>query len=622
MMKKAYSGVSSLKGLVNNNSHNSLLDRIIVKIPIYSFLFLSVFFSFSFADPNTNTSPNANTFDSKDELVVAEDKKAVRRKTISNLQEKLEEEKERLEHKPKEHSIPTESYSGSTGLDPEIMPKNDEININQDSDVNLKGEDVNLKGEDVDLKHDKDVNLKGEDVDLKHDKDVNLKGEDVDLKHDKDVNLKGEDVNLRQDKDVNLKGEDVNLKQDKDVNLKDEDVNLSQDKDVNLKGEDVNLKQDKDVNLKGEDVDLKQNKDVNLKGEDVNLKQNKDVNLKGEDVNLRQNGDINLKQNKEENLSTGKDDASAVNPQAVDPQTGGPKEFNIEDELASLSTEAAPNKEQGDGKKTDKDQKKKKENKGSSSAKDNDAVCENDKKNGKGGKNQGKNGKSPKDDGKADGKPAKDENKNGSDKNKNKLPKCRDLKAKGKMPRLAVAFDGSGSMMLPYGGTTRLNAAKSAGVDLVNSIDKNVEIGFVEINGCPTSKNHGFFAPSQRASLISTIKNVFPNERDNKTPLVHGLNTLSKMLDGVNSDDVGILISDGVDTCGITHSVDLCSLAQKLHQRKPRLKVHVILISDEVEGAKCIANITGGKVYKPRDANQIRVSLKQAGADLKKVCED
>ena len=190
------------------------------------------------------------------------------------------------------------------------------------------------------------------------------------------------------------------------------------------------------------------------------------------------------------------------------------------------------------------------------------------------------------------------------------------------MPRLAVAFDGSGSMMLPYGGTTRLNAAKSAGVDLVNSIDKNVEIGFVEINGCPTSKNHGFFAPSQRASLISTIKNVFPNERDNKTPLVHGLNTLSKMLDGVNSDDVGILISDGVDTCGITHSVDLCSLAQKLHQRKPRLKVHVILISDEVEGAKCIANITGGKVYKPRDANQIRVSLKQAGADLKKVCED
>ena len=561
-MKKAYSGVSSLKGLVNNNSHNSLLDRIIVKIPIYSFLFLSVFFSFSFADPNTNTSPNANTFDSKDELVVAEDKKTVRRKTISNLQEKLEEEKERLEHKPKEHSIPTESYSGSAGLDPEIMPKNDEININQDRDVNLKGEDVNLKGEDVDLKHDKDVNLKGE---------------DVNLSQDKDVSLKGEDVNLSQDKDVNLKGEDVNLKQDKDVNLKDEDVNLSQDKDVNLKGE---------------------------------------------DVNLRQNGDINLKQNKDENLSTGKDDTSAVNPQAADPRTSAPKEFNIEDELASLSTEAAHNKEQAEGKKTDKDQKKKKENKGNNSAKDNDAVCEYDKKNGKGGKNQGKNGKSPKDDGKADGKPAKDENKNGSDKNKNKLPKCRDLKAKGKMPRLAVAFDGSGSMMLPYGGTTRLNAAKSAGVDLVNSIDKNVEIGFVEINGCPTSKNHGFFAPSQRASLISTIKNVFPNERDNKTPLVHGLNTLSKMLDGVNSDDVGILISDGVDTCGITHSVDLCSLAQKLHQRKPRLKVHVILISDEVEGAKCIANITGGKVYKPRDANQIRVSLKQAGADLKKVCED
>ncbi len=529
-MKKAYTGLSYLNSLYSKaslkkqeQSFKGFFYKGLVKLPVFSAIFFSVGFSLCFAEPAAATAESDSSFDYKEELIVPQDKKTIQRKSISNLQEQLNAEQQKIEEGHKQYSIPTGTHPDSTTENTDISLKRDNENLNPDKEDSVRNE--------------------------------------------------AEDLQQNKDENISLKSEDVNLKESKDEN-------------VSLKSEDVNLKETKDEN-------------INLKREEANAKESKDEN-------------INLKR-EEENQKSEKEDTSSVKSEAESSKTtkdegtsgaapDGKKEFNIEDELASLSTENDKGKKE-EAKKEGKAKKEEGKPKGEPSQKD-------DKKKGKADKDK------KKDDAKS---PADDSKKNSG---KKKLPKCKDLKSKGKMPKLAIAFDGSGSMMLPYGGTTRLNAAKAAGVDLVNSIDKNVEIGFVEINGCPASKNHGFFPPSQRAGLTSTMNRVYPNERDNKTPLVHGLNTLSKMLDGVNTDDVGILISDGVDTCGITHSVDLCSLARKLHQRKPRLKVHVILISDEVESAKCIANITGGKVYKPRDANQIRVSLKQAGSDLKKVCED
>ncbi len=206
--------------------------------------------------------------------------------------------------------------------------------------------------------------------------------------------------------------------------------------------------------------------------------------------------------------------------------------------------------------------------------------------------------------------------------NAKKIPKCKTLQEQGKMPQMAIAFDGSESMMLPYGYTNRIKAAKSAATDLVRTIDKNVQIGLVEINGCPSAKNRGFFAPSNRAGLLGAINNINPYAYDGKTPLVNGLNELSHMLDGVNNEAVGILISDGEDTCPFTANMDVCTVASRIHQRQPKLKIHTILIGDSIDSAACIARNTGGKVFKPKDASQIDAQLKQAGATLKKVCED
>lgn len=205
---------------------------------------------------------------------------------------------------------------------------------------------------------------------------------------------------------------------------------------------------------------------------------------------------------------------------------------------------------------------------------------------------------------------------------KNRIPKCKTLKQEGKMPELAIAFDGSQSMLLKYGYTNRLKSAQKAARDLITNIDKNVSIGFIEINGCPVAKNRGFFGAGNRGALIRAINNVNPYSYDGKTPLVNGLNELSKTLDGVNSDAVGILITDGEDTCPFTEQMDLCTVARVIHERQPKLKIHTILIGDDIDSAACIARNTGGKVFKPKDAVQIESVLKEAGASLKKVCEE
>ena len=203
-----------------------------------------------------------------------------------------------------------------------------------------------------------------------------------------------------------------------------------------------------------------------------------------------------------------------------------------------------------------------------------------------------------------------------------KIPKCKTLKEQGKLPTLGIAFDGSESMTLSYGSSSRLSAAKNAAVNLIKNVDKNVSISLVEINGCPVAKNRGEYSGARRNALIGAINNINPYAYDGKTPLINGLTELSKMLDGVNAESVGILISDGEDTCPFTANMNVCEVAKRIHQKKPLLKIHTILIGDNIDSAACIARHTNGQVFKPRDAIQIKNQIEQAGSTLKKVCEE
>lgn len=192
------------------------------------------------------------------------------------------------------------------------------------------------------------------------------------------------------------------------------------------------------------------------------------------------------------------------------------------------------------------------------------------------------------------------------------------------MPKLIIAFDGSESMLIDdvAGSSSRLAAAVSAAKHLADTVDKNVEIGLVEINGCPAAKSRGFFLGTQRQALKQTIAGIDPRRYGGMTPLIDGLQRISRMSDGVNADAVGILISDGEDTCAATANLDVCQVAKSIHKRKPRLKIHTILIGKDAGKAACVARITGGKVFSPQNASQLDANLQSSGSEMKKVCEE
>lgn len=104
------------------------------------------------------------------------------------------------------------------------------------------------------------------------------------------------------------------------------------------------------------------------------------------------------------------------------------------------------------------------------------------------------------------------------------------------------------------------------------------------------------------------------------TPLIPALRTIAESLDGVEYESLGIIISDGVDTCPQTRGQDVCEVARQVHKQKPKLKIHTIIIGDEDNPATYIANITGGKVYKPQDTVELIKNMKEASGNFKKVC--
>ena len=194
----------------------------------------------------------------------------------------------------------------------------------------------------------------------------------------------------------------------------------------------------------------------------------------------------------------------------------------------------------------------------------------------------------------------------------------------GKMPNLIIASDGSGSMInLLSDGSLRIDAAIKAAHALIDQVDKNVPIRLFGIQGCPLARDYGTFSGNERQRLKAAVAKTNPMLQSIPfqvlTPLVSGLRGMASAAPK-NADSIGVLISDGVDTCDGTENLNLCEVARQIHRSKPRLKIHVVLIGEDAPDAKCIADITGGKVYKPGNTRALIEDLKNAGKSLQKVC--
>ena len=209
--------------------------------------------------------------------------------------------------------------------------------------------------------------------------------------------------------------------------------------------------------------------------------------------------------------------------------------------------------------------------------------------------------------------------------NKRRLPKCEVIVKEGKVPQLVMAIDGSGSMLnvLPDG-QIRMEAAQQAANALISRVDRNVPIHLLGIQGCPLARDYGVFSGAQRQRLNAAIAQINPlfsvSPLRVLTPLVSALRGMAGSVPA-NTDAVGILISDGVDTCQGTRNLDLCAVAREIHVQKPKLKIHVVLVGDDAPKAACVASITGGRVFRPNNTAALVRALKSAGQTLERVCE-
>ena len=221
-------------------------------------------------------------------------------------------------------------------------------------------------------------------------------------------------------------------------------------------------------------------------------------------------------------------------------------------------------------------------------------------------------------------KPSKPKESKAQNKPQKKLPKCSTLRKEQKLPGLIMAIDGSASMRTvdvrsDMGRLSRLEAAQNSAVETVKLLDKNVSVGLVEINRCPTALKRGFFSGDERHALIGNILNVGP--KGNGTALISGLYAMAELA-STKGESLGILLSDGLDTCAGLHGPDVCDVARDIHSKLPNFKINVVLIGKDANKLRCVAQITQGKVYTPRTALEFSESLKAAGAPLNEVCEE
>lgn len=184
---------------------------------------------------------------------------------------------------------------------------------------------------------------------------------------------------------------------------------------------------------------------------------------------------------------------------------------------------------------------------------------------------------------------------------------CAPARLPAEAPEVALVVDASGSMEEPIGGTSnRLDAAKRAISDLLDGLPNDVDVGLVEFRDCERIRRDRFYSHSERGQLKTQIQSLEPGRG---TPLARSVERAGAIL-SAQVPAVMIVVTDGEDSCG----GDPCAAAQEIKRKRPNLVINVIDIgSGGSSPAACLAEITGGKVYKPGSAVEFDRMVGQAG---------
>lgn len=185
--------------------------------------------------------------------------------------------------------------------------------------------------------------------------------------------------------------------------------------------------------------------------------------------------------------------------------------------------------------------------------------------------------------------------------------------------KAVIVLDGSGSMWGKIDGTPKIQLAKRAVGDLLESLDPRIRLGLIAYGNtrerdCSDINTLVSVGEVDRERFRDIVGGIIPRGR---TPLSDAIEVAAQQLDyTVGAADI-ILLSDGVETC---HR-DPCALAKQLAEAGPGLRIHVVafdLTAEEEQTLSCLSSTTGGVFLPARDAGSLKEAFRIA---VKEVVE-
>jgi Ca-activated chloride channel family protein len=171
-------------------------------------------------------------------------------------------------------------------------------------------------------------------------------------------------------------------------------------------------------------------------------------------------------------------------------------------------------------------------------------------------------------------------------------------------PTVHFVFDVSGSMWGRIeGDTPKIEVARRVMGELLRDLPANIAVGMTAYGhrrkgDCADIED---IQPPQAGAgpgIADAMQRLVPR---GKTPIADSLQRVGEALSQIEDETSIVLVSDGIETCG----GDPCAVAEALHGRDVKLKVHVVgydvsADAEAVAQLRCVAEKGGGQ-YFPAD---------------------
>ncbi|MCQ9176981.1 VWA domain-containing protein [Corynebacterium amycolatum] len=181
-----------------------------------------------------------------------------------------------------------------------------------------------------------------------------------------------------------------------------------------------------------------------------------------------------------------------------------------------------------------------------------------------------------------------------------------------------LIMDLSGSMLADDAGGTRLDAAKRASTELIDSLPDDALLGMLVYGQLESSDESNRERGCQDIEVLSPVQKVDKEglkskiaglEAQGYTPIGNALRKAADEL-GPDGERSIILVSDGIDTCA---PPPVCEVAKELAGQGVGLTIHTVGFKVDEEARaelECVAQVSGGQSMTADDATQLADHMK------------